>query len=125
MDLRILAAACVAASLPLAANGVEPQAAYLDNCAACHQPTGLGIKGAFPALAGDPFVLGPADQVIGTVLNGRGGMPAFRDELSDEQLAAAISYIRTGWTNKAKPVSAADVAAARTSAPKAKSLQAH
>lgn len=126
MKLPILIGLCLAALAPAAAAvAASPSAIYMDNCAACHQPTGLGVKGAFPALAGDPFVVGASGQVINVVLNGRGGMPAFKDELNDAQLAAAISYIRTGWSNRAKPVSPAEVAAARTSAPKARSLQAH
>ncbi len=32
----------------------------MENCSACHQPTGLGIPGAFPALKGDKIVLRPA-----------------------------------------------------------------
>lgn len=130
MSLRLLAlaAAAAAAASGASAQSLAPQAVYTDNCAACHQPTGKGVKGAFPALAGDPFVLAPPPQVIAVVLNGRGGMPAFKDELSDAQLAAAITYVRTAWGNKAKPVSSADVAKVRLAvraAPKAKSLQAH
>ena len=46
----------------------------------------------------------------------------------DDQLAAAISYVRTAWGNKAKPVTPAEVAKVRLAlraAPKAKGLQAH
>ncbi|MBW8816584.1 MAG: cytochrome c [Caulobacterales bacterium] len=89
---------------------------FNDNCAACHQKTGVGVKGAFPALAADKFVTGPAPQVTATVLVGRGGMPAFKSELSDDQLAAIVSYVRSAWGNKAAPVSAADVAATRSRA---------
>ncbi len=32
------------------------QAAYLANCAACHQPDGKGLAGAFPPLAGSDFL---------------------------------------------------------------------
>jgi mono/diheme cytochrome c family protein len=86
---------------------------FVQNCSACHQKTGLGIPGAFPALAGDPYVVGAPDPVILTLLNGRGGMPRFRDSLSDEQIAAAITYIRSTWGNHAPGVAAATVASAR------------
>jgi mono/diheme cytochrome c family protein len=110
---------------PAAASGEE---IYLNNCAACHMPTGLGIKGAFPALVGNPNVTGAPGPLTATVLNGRGGMPAFRDELSDADLALVITYLRTSWGNKAPAVTTAavvDVRAAKSAAPKPKDLQAH
>lgn len=95
----------------------DPVRAFSDNCAACHQNDGKGIEGAFPALAGDPFVMGPPEQVIYVVLEGRGGMPTFRSDLTDEQIAAAITHVRSSWGNAAPPVSPAQVAAMRTGAP--------
>jgi mono/diheme cytochrome c family protein len=65
-------------------------------CLACHQPGGAGIEGVYPALAGNPFVtLEDPSVVISTVLNGRGGMPRFASNFSDEQLAAILTYVRT------------------------------
>ncbi len=130
MVLRMLAGAVIlaAAASPAAAQSLAPVSVYTDNCAACHQPTGKGVKGAFPALAGDPFIMGPTSVVVPVVLNGRGGMPAFKDELSDAQLAAALTYVRTSWGNKGKPITAAEVSKVRLAvkaAPKAKNLQAH
>jgi mono/diheme cytochrome c family protein len=104
------------------------QSLYNDNCSACHQKTGLGVKGAFPALAGDKLVKGPAPLLVTTVLNGRGGMPAFKSDLTDAQLAQVLTYIRAAWGNKAAPVTGADIAAGRrkTSAvAQPKNLQAH
>jgi mono/diheme cytochrome c family protein len=107
------------AALSFAATAEEPSAApdpmrtFSDNCAACHQADGRGIEGAFPALAGDKFVLGPAEEPIRTVLNGRGGMPTFRADLSDAQIAAALSFVRSSWGNKAPPVTAGQVASLR------------
>lgn len=92
---------------------VDPVRAFSDNCAACHQEDGKGIEGAFPALAGDPFVLGKPEQVIQVVLEGRGGMPTFREDLTDGQIAAAITHVRTSWGNGAAPVSPAQVAMLR------------
>ena len=102
-----------------------PQSQFMDNCSACHQATGKGIKGAFPALAGSPLVQGDGAIVATTVLNGRAGMPAFKDDLSDAELSAILTYVRTSWGNKGKPVTAADVAKARKAPPKARGLQAH
>jgi cytochrome c6 len=83
------------------------------NCAACHQSKGEGIAGAFPALAGNAFVTGDPKPVVQTLLNGRGGMPAFRDDLKDDQLAAIVSFVRASWGNKAPPIAPADFAAGR------------
>lgn len=113
----------------------QPPAAPLDgatlfaqNCSACHQLTGKGIPGAFPALAGDPFVMGPPEPVVMRVLNGKGGMPSFRADLTDPQIAAILSHVRSSWGNNAPPVPAPLVSRIR-GAPKddaaATPLQAH
>ncbi len=100
----VLSAAASPAAKP------EGATTFAQNCSACHQLSGKGIPGAFPALAGDPFVQGPPQKVALTLLNGRGGMPSFRNDLSDAQIAAAISYIRSSWGNHASPIDAAFVA---------------
>ena len=109
----------------LAQNAGETQ--YVATCSACHQANGQGIKGAFPALVGDYFVLADPNDVIATVLNGRGGMPAWKTDLTDAQIAATITYIRSAWGNSAPPVTADMVAAdrAKAGATAARSLQAH
>jgi cytochrome c6 len=120
----LLAASAVSAT----AFAATPSALFNDNCSACHQTTGKGVKGAFPALAGDPYVQGDPAPLMATVLAGRAGMPAFKDDLSDMDLASVLTYVRTSWGNKGKPVSAADVAAARAklkAGKKPSSLQAH
>jgi cytochrome c6 len=103
------------------------QSQFLASCSACHQPTGVGIRGAFPPLAGSAFVQGDVGAVAGRVLNGRGGMPRFQGDLSDQQIAAILTYVRAAWGNHASAVTPAQVAAARAgSAPTAsQGLQAH
>ncbi|MDI7775943.1 cytochrome c [Asticcacaulis sp. EMRT-3] len=87
---------------------------FVQNCSACHQVTGKGIPGAFPALAGDKFVLNARDDVIiRTVLQGRAGMPAFAASLDDNTLAAILTYVRSAWGNKAPAVKPASVARIR------------
>lgn len=86
---------------------------FATNCAACHQPEGEGIEGAFPRLAGNAFVAGDPEGVVATLLNGRGGMPSFRDDLKDDQLAAVASFIRSSWGNAAAPIPAQAFAAQR------------
>lgn len=87
---------------------------YGRTCAACHQPDGQGVEGAFPALAGNGFVLAqPPDPAIQVVLTGRGGMPRFADSFSDTQIAAILSYVRQAWENDAPAVSAEQVKGVR------------
>ena len=90
------------------------------NCVACHQANGKGIPGTFPALDGDAkFVLAPMKGQILTVLNGHPGtaMAAWRNQLSDVEIAAAITYTRNAWSNAGKGpdpvVQPADVKALR------------
>ena len=85
---------------------------FEQNCARCHGTDGEGTSGV-PALAGNASVTGDPEGVIQTVLEGPGTMPAFRNELSDEEIATVISYIRNTWGNDAPTISADDVAAAR------------
>ncbi len=89
---------------------------YEQRCGTCHQPTGLGLPPAFPALAGSEFVTGEAAGVIDVLLNGREGtsMVPFNNVLSDEEIAAAVTYIRNSFGNATDDaVQAGDVAAAK------------
>ncbi len=93
---------------------------YTANCAACHQPTGKGVPGSFPALDGSRVVTGPKEGQIKTVLNGveRDGkqtaMVAWK-QLSDIDLAAVITYTRNSWGNKTgEAVQPSDVKAGRS-----------
>jgi cytochrome c oxidase subunit 2 len=88
---------------------------YGANCVACHQATGKGVPGAFPALDGSKVVNGPKGEQINVVLNGRNAMPPWKSVLSDTDIAAVITYTRNSWSNKAAEniVQPAEVAAAR------------
>ncbi|HEA17543.1 MAG: cytochrome c oxidase subunit II [Pseudoalteromonas prydzensis] len=74
---------------------------YMASCAACHQPTGMGLPGVFPAVKGSPVVLGDIKDHIDVVIHGRPGtaMQAFAKQLSIKQLAAVITYKRNAWGN--------------------------
>lgn len=74
---------------------------YKSSCAACHQPTGLGLPGVFPALAGSPVATGDVNEHINVVMNGRTGtaMSAFKLQLSDADIAAVITFERNSFGN--------------------------
>jgi len=125
---KFLFAAALAAAPGFAVAAGPGEALFNDNCAACHQRTGQGVRGAFPPLAGSKLVVGPPVGVATTVLVGRGGMPAFKSELTDQQLAAILTHIRSSWGNKAGPIKPTEVAAFRSRASataQTRSLQAH
>ena len=88
---------------------------FAANCAACHQPTGKGVPGAFPALDGSKIVNGPPEDQIHLVLNGKPGtaMASFK-ALSNADLAAVITYTRNAWSNKTgQAIQPAQIQAAR------------
>lgn len=95
----------------------QGQEIFANNCARCHQLHGGGLAGKFPALNKNPFVVGDPEPVISTVLNGRRGeigrMPSWGPLLSDGQIAAAVTYIRHAWDNKAPGVTPEMVKAVR------------
>jgi len=122
LDIIAMAAAIAALGVGSAALAQTPtgQELFAQNCSACHQLTGKGIPGAFPSLAGDPFVVGEPEQVASTVVHGRGGMPTFGPELTDVQIATILTYVRSAWGNQASAITPDMVAKVRTSAAPAK-----
>lgn len=69
-------------------------------CSECHGEAGGGGPG--PALAGNPKLWND-EYVLEQILRGGGGMPAFRHQLSDAQVAAVASFVRTAWGNDLEP----------------------
>ncbi len=99
---------------------------FESTCAACHQPDGQGLAGAFPPLAGSDFLNADRDRAIATVLHGRSGpitvnggqfdnvMPALG--LSDDQVANVLTYVYSQWGNNGTVIDPATVAAVRARA---------
>ncbi len=95
---------------------------YATQCAACHTQPGSGVNGLFPTLAHAPNIqsINPT-TLIRAVLQGAksvatdpaptgAAMPAFDWKLSDEQVAAALTYVRWSWGNSAPSVTSSQVA---------------
>jgi len=104
----------------LAAMKARGEKVFNSTCAVCHQVTGKGVPGAFPALDGSPKVLGPKADQIHILLNGvvRDGKPtamvSFAKQLSDTDIAAVITYTRNAWSNKTgEVIQPAEIKAAR------------
>ncbi len=84
-------------------------------CAPCHGEEGGGRPGEGAALAGSRWVNGDEDPLIRILLHGMEGeqlMPPQRN-LSDEEMADVLTYIRRAWDNRGSVVSAAEVAEVR------------
>ncbi len=89
---------------------------YRANCVACHQKKGEGVLGVFPAITGSAIATGDISKHIDIVMNGKAGtaMAAFKDQLSDVELAAVVTYQRNSLGNKVgDAVQPAQIAALR------------
>jgi mono/diheme cytochrome c family protein/glucose/arabinose dehydrogenase len=91
---------------------------YQSLCQACHQANGRGVDKLAPSLIGSEFALASSVTIpIGIVLHGKEGtvalMPPLGATLTDEQVAAALTYIRREWGHTASAVDPAAVAQTR------------
>ena len=98
---------------------------YAAVCAACHQPDGQGIPGAIPPLAKSDFLMADAKRATRVLLEGLSGpitvngkhyqgvMPKL--PLSDEQIAAVLSFVRSSFGNNGSAVGVDDVRQMRAS----------
>jgi mono/diheme cytochrome c family protein len=90
-------------------------------CASCHDRDGRGTEGGPPPLQGSPWVRGPETRLIKIVLHGMRGkvevngktynleMPGFGKVLTDEDIAAVVSFVRGSWGGQTEPISPAEV----------------
>lgn len=101
------------------------KAQYNQICSACHKPDGKGLPPMFPALKGSSVSIGhPISRHIEIILHGIPGsaMQAFKDQLSDEEIAAIVTYERNAWGNNTgdavQPIDVAKVRKAGVKKPK-------
>ena len=101
---------------------------YTQNCVVCHQSTGLGVAGQFPPLVGSEWVNSDSkhgdNHLVMLMLNGLQGsmqvlggsynnaMPQWK-QLTDDQIAAILTYIRSDWGNKGDAIDPTFVATIR------------
>jgi mono/diheme cytochrome c family protein len=92
----------------------QGQEVYTANCADCHRSNGEGLPDTFPSFVKSAFVTGDPNPVIQIVLEGRkptvGRMPAWKNSLTDQQIAGVITFIRQSWGNQATEVTPVMVA---------------
>jgi mono/diheme cytochrome c family protein len=99
---------------------------FIGVCQTCHQATGLGVPGQYPPLVGSEWVTRDVETPVRIVLYGFEGpvsvkgvaynnkMPYFHDKLSDTEVAAVVTYIRSTWGNQGSSATTEQVAAIRT-----------
>jgi nitrite reductase (NO-forming) len=97
---------------------------YSTYCLSCHLDQGQGIEGVYPPLAKSDYLMADKTRSIRQVLYGVSGeikvngktynleMTGF--DLTDEETADVLNYIRNSWGNKGAVVTPAEVKAART-----------
>ncbi|MCI0707332.1 MAG: cytochrome c [Ignavibacteriae bacterium] len=105
---------------------VKGDQVYIGVCQTCHQATGVGVPGQYPPLVGSEWLLRDAETPIRIVLYGLEGpitvkgsaynnkMTPFHDKLSDDEIAAVLTHVRSSWSNEASPVTSEQVEAIRT-----------
>lgn len=97
---------------------------YEKYCSGCHQPTGLGLPGAFPPLAKSDYLVSDPLRGVNVLLNGLSGkitvngviynnsMPNFA-YLKDQEVADVLNYTLNSWGNNGGGVAAATVGSLR------------
>lgn len=100
---------------------------YDQNCMACHQSNGEGIKGVFPPLAKADYLMENKDRSISVVMNGlegkivvngeeyNGVMPGVK--LSDGEIANVLTFVRNTWGNSGDMITNDDVRKVRSAHP--------
>ena len=97
---------------------------YGSYCITCHQANGQGLPGTFPPLRQTTWVEGDKGRLIRLTLNGLKGPIIVHGEtyegimpmhgfLSDDQVAAVLTYIRSNFGNNAEAISPEEVATVR------------
>jgi mono/diheme cytochrome c family protein len=103
------------------------QQVYQMTCIACHQKDGGGVPRLNPPLIKTTYVLGDKSQLINIVLKGlskpieiegeeyNNTMPS-QAQLTDQQIADVLTYVRNSFGNKAAAITPAQVKAERAKA---------
>ena len=121
--LVVLVLICASVSVVAQSIADRGKEVYDQNCLACHQIDGGGVPMLTPSLVNAEWVQGDKVRLINVVLKGLQGveingeiydnpMPPLT-HLSDEDIAAVLTYIRGNFSNKAGPIKKEEVAAAR------------
>lgn len=107
------------------AMGQSGETLYSQHCASCHGGDAGGLSGAFPPLVDSNWITGDPEVPVRILLHGltgeiqvngqvyRGTMPSFRARLTDGEIAAILSYLRSKSGASTSGISADEVAEIR------------
>jgi mono/diheme cytochrome c family protein len=124
----VFGAGAIALALVLMAQTGKPSIArgremYAQQCVACHQADGSGVEGTSPSLVKTKYVLGDKAVLVRIILQGMQGVEidgeryrnvmAPHADLTDEQIADVLTYVRYSFGNKGSVVTAGEVKAVR------------
>ena len=117
LSLSICATVASFAEDDIKTSAERGKAVYMMTCMACHQPTGMGIPGAFPPFDGSEYVQGDTKRLVALVIKGYMGPIEVKGQKfnniliavdtqfpilkENAKLADVLNYIRTAWSNKA------------------------
>jgi len=101
---------------------------FMQTCFVCHQFDGKGIPNQIPPLAGSDFLMADAERSIRIVLQGQSGELTVNgktyngtmvplNNLSDEEIANVLTYVRNNWGNSGDAISIDKVRRMRSEAP--------
>lgn len=104
-------------TLPQETGGKEHpgKAVYMQHCLACHQADGSGVPNMHPPLTPGSWVEKNPNELIAIMMKGLSGkievngdeyknfMPSHA-QLSDEEIADVLSYVRSSFGNNLDPV---------------------
>ena len=97
---------------------------FAGTCSVCHQSDGAGLPNVFPPLAKSDYLMADKERSIAVVLNGLSGpvtvngsnynsvMPPM-SQLTDDEVANILTYVRNSWGNEGDAISKEDVAKVR------------
>ncbi len=92
---------------------------YINECATCHMEDGQGMIGVFPPLAKSDYLMADTDRAIKVILEGLSDELVVNGEtyygemipvdLSDQEIADIMNYIRNTWGNEGEMLREEDV----------------
>ena len=93
--VSVAVAAALTVSSANAANPAAGKGVYETNCAACHGPDGVATMPNTPNFAKRERLQKPDGQLMKSIRDGMNIMPAWQGQLSADEMASALAYIRT------------------------------
>jgi len=96
---------------------------YLQHCVICHQGGGQGTPGTFPPLAKSDYLMARPENGVRAIVEGLSGRISVNGSnynntmppvlLTDEQVAAVLTFVRQTWNNSGEVITPMQVSTVR------------